>query len=229
MTPTAPTPAPPRPRRSRWRSPWLWLILLALLLLLGGGAAVWQAAAGANGGAATPAPTPAPLTVRGRLVPVQQARIGTLAGGVVARLTVRPGDRVSEGQEIARLRGPAGTPEVVTAPWSGTILSVPASLGDTIMAGGEIAALGDLSRLQVETTDVDEFIINQVRREQRVTVLVDALDRREVPGFVATVALQPVATAAGDEHYPVTIALLEQPAGLRPGMSVRVIVPESTE
>jgi hypothetical protein len=27
----------------------------------------------------------------------------------------------------------------------------------------------------------------------------------------------------------VTIALLEQPAGLRPGMSVRVIVPESTE
>lgn len=214
------------PARSTPRRPRRALLLLAGLLVLAAGAGLRLA----PGTPETPTPpTPAvrpALTARGRVQPAQQARIGTLAGGVVTRLAVAPGDHVAEGQEVARVRLASGASEVLTAPWSGTITTVPANLGDTVTPGSLIATLGDLSRLRVETTDVDEFIISQVRAGGRVLVAVDALDRRELPGYVATVALQPTTAATGDEHYPVTIELLDADPGLRPGMSVRITFQE---
>ena len=90
------------------------------------------------------------------------ARIATLTGGVVTSLPVRPGQWVGEQQEIARIRLPGGALEVLTAPWPGAVTGVQVNLGDTVLPGAIIATLGDLGRLQVETTDVDEFIIRHV-------------------------------------------------------------------
>src|SRR5689334_21556593 len=82
-----------------------------------------------------PADTPAAkLVARGQVRPVAQARVGTLAGGTVTRLAVAVGDGVEEEQEIARVRGPNGI-EVLTAPWRGTITTVPAHWGDTVLPG----------------------------------------------------------------------------------------------
>ncbi|MBI2322532.1 MAG: HlyD family efflux transporter periplasmic adaptor subunit, partial [Chloroflexi bacterium] len=134
---------------------------------------------------------------------------------------VEVGEAVREQQEIARVRGPGGT-EVLVAPWDGTITSLPVQVGDTVLPGALIATVGDLSRLQVETTDVDEFIIAYVRRGQAVTLSVDALDGRLLRGRVRSVALEPQRSAEGDEHYPVVIDLAEIPVELRPGMTVRV-------
>ena len=209
---------PEHRRRSR-----RWLLIAAVLLLLAGGLGLRLATAGPPPEPpAMPTATAPKLTARGRVQPAAQARIGTLAGGVVMRLAVAAGDQVVEGQEVARVRGAGGAPDVLTAPWSGTITSVPVNLGDTVTPGATVATLGDLSRLRVETTDVDEFLIGRVRPGGRVTILVDALDRRELPGYVATVALQAQTTTAGDDYYPVVIDLLEPAADLRPGMSVRV-------
>ena len=61
-----------------------------------------------------------------------------------------------------------------------------------------------------------------MRPGQRVVVLVDALRERELAGTVRTTALEPRLTATGDEHYPVTIELLDAPPDVRPGMTVRV-------
>jgi multidrug efflux pump subunit AcrA (membrane-fusion protein) len=201
--------------------PVLWLALLAAGLLL-----LAVAAQLGVGPRAAPVPADGPsaatrLVARGQVRPVSYARIATLAGGTVIRLTVEVGDQVGEEQEIARVRGAQGT-EVVTAPWAGTVTSLPVHFGDTVLPGATIATVGDLSRLRIETSDVDEFLIAHVRRGQWVRLTVDALDDYPLQGYVRSVALHQETTALGDEHYPVVIELAESVAALRPGMTVRV-------
>ena len=125
-----------------------------------------------------PAPTPAAqptrtgelrLTARGRVAPVQQARIGTISGGVITSLSTQVGAAVGEQQEIARVRGATDT-EVLVAPWRGVVTGIPVNNGDTVVPGTTLVTIADLSRLQVETTDVDEFIISGIRPGQTVTM-----------------------------------------------------------
>jgi hypothetical protein len=40
------------------------------------------------------------------------------------------------------------------------------------------------------------------------------------------VAFEPELDESGDEHYPVIVDLPTQPAGLRPGMNVRIYLAE---
>jgi biotin carboxyl carrier protein len=182
--------------------------------------------------AASPAsPAPQPASSSGRLIahgvvaPVSQARVGTLGGGVLLGLSVSIGDRVEASSELARVRGAAEV-EVLTAPFAGTVTGLLAHTGDTLVPGAGVVMVADLRRLQVETNDVDEFLIGRVQPGQSVTLQIEALDRRELTGRVRTVALQPQATSGGDQHYPVTIDPGGIPPDLRPGMSVRVIFPD---
>lgn len=233
VTRSAPPPAPPalslppvadppvrKPRRRR-----RWLAVAGLLVVaLGAGLLL----------AHPPTPPPAApaavtaatkLTARGQVRPVGQARVGTLNGGTLAQLLVEVGQPVAPEQEIARVRGPNGT-EVVTAPWRGNVMSLPAHLGDTLLPGAAIATVGDMARLQVETTDLDEFLIARVARGTYVTLTVDALDSRQLGGVVRSVTLEPQTTATGDDFYPVVIDLSEQPPDLRVGMTVRITLDE---
>jgi biotin carboxyl carrier protein len=193
----------------------------AAVFVLGAGAAVWRQTAGAPPPPA-PAPTPGPrYEARGVVRPIAQARIGSAAGGVVSGLTAREGDALIARQEIARVSGPNGT-EILVAPWAGTVTGVLVARGDTVAPGATVATLADLSRLRVETTDVDEYLIAQIHRGQPVTVRVDALDQRTVQGFVRSAALEPQTGAAGVQQYPVVVDLAELPDGLRSGMTVRL-------
>jgi multidrug efflux pump subunit AcrA (membrane-fusion protein) len=193
---------------------------LALLLI------VALIAAQLLGGAAPPTATPTAtaavkLMARGRLQPVAKARVSTLGGGVVTRLAVVAGETVADRQELARIRLNE-TVEVLTAPWAGTITSLPVNQGDTVLAGTLIATIGDLSRLQVETTDVDEYLIGRLRLGQPASLTIDALDRLVVRGYVQQIGLVLQSSGTSDEHYPVVIALAEAAPGLRPGMTVRI-------
>jgi multidrug efflux pump subunit AcrA (membrane-fusion protein) len=172
-----------------------------------------------SGAPATPTPI-ARYVARGQVQPVVHARVGTIAGGVIQELRVEVGDLVTEQQQIARVVSPTST-ELIVAPLSGTVMSTAVHRGDTVLPGTTLLTVGDASRLQVETTDLDEFVIASVYRGQDVWVLVEALDR-ELPGRVRTAAIEPSRSPEGDDHYPVTIELLELPAELRPGMNVRI-------
>jgi multidrug efflux pump subunit AcrA (membrane-fusion protein) len=220
----APFPAVRSVGQARRRS-WPWPIL-GLVVVLGAvvGLAYVQRIGPFQSPAAPPpvaAPVPRKLLARGEVRPIGEARVGTLDSGIVHSLSVRVGDSVAEQQEIARIKTVDST-EVLTAPWRGTVISVPVHLGDTVVPGALIAVVGDLRVLQVETNDVDEYLIAAIYPGQPVTVSVDALDRRELRGYVRTVSLYVLENEDGDDHYPVEIDLVGSTAILRPGMSVRV-------
>jgi multidrug efflux pump subunit AcrA (membrane-fusion protein) len=209
-------PARPWPRRTLWVA--LAGALLGLLVVAGVArvATTQQEVIGEAPSAASK------LISRGQVRPVAQAKVGTLAGGRVLQLGVQIGDAVLGESELARVRGPDGTVEVLTAPWGGRVTGLPVHEGDTVMPGTTVVTIGDLSQLQIETTEVDEFLIPYVYPGQIVRLTVDALDRRELQARVRTVTLEPQTTASGDEHYPVILDLVGPVPGLRPGMTVRV-------
>ncbi|MBI3966940.1 MAG: HlyD family efflux transporter periplasmic adaptor subunit [Chloroflexi bacterium] len=207
-----------RPRRRSIGTVLLFLLVGAVLVI---GGLTLRSGLGAPTPVLPPPVAALKLTARGQVEPVSHAKVGTLSGGVVASLAVQTGAQVDEQQEIARIRGPNGT-EVLTAPWRGTITSVPVHLGDTVLAGTVVVTVGDLTRLRIETTDVDEFLIAHVRRGQLVRATVDALDQVEIVGRVSSAALRLQTSSGGDEHYPVVIDIVGTPMNLVPGMTVRL-------
>jgi len=178
--------------------------------------------------AAPPAPATlaAPLIAHGQILPARQARVGTQGGGVVQQLTVRPGDEVAGQAPVAWMLGPSGT-EIVTAPYGGTVTNVLIHAGDTLMPGATIVVVADLHVLQVETNDVDEFLVAKTGVGQRVQISVDALDNVVLTGVVSNVALLPQMTATGTAAYPVVVSVGGFPPDVRPGMSVRVTIPDT--
>lgn len=216
---------PPTKRRSRGRRR---MLLWAAAALICVGIVAWSAVA-----LTTPAPkalptaTPQPPTAHGVVEPVARASIATMSGGVVGQLPVQVGQVVEPQQEVAQVTA-QGAAELLVAPWRGTVTGVDVHVGDTLMPGTVVATIGDLSRYQVETTDVDEYLIAQIRPNQAVTVTVEALDGLELRGFVKSVALQQQQSASGATNYPVVIDLGGPNPNLRPGMTVRIRFPDQS-
>ncbi|MGA2819549.1 MAG: efflux RND transporter periplasmic adaptor subunit [Anaerolineales bacterium] len=106
------------------------------------------------------------------------------------------------------------------APFSGTVTAVNVVVGENAAPGEILIGLTDVSRLHVETTDLSEREVPQVRIGQTVTVVLKDLNQY-VTGRVS--AISPLAsTLGGDVVYKATIDLDTQPDALRAGMSVDV-------
>ena len=80
--------------------------------------------------------------------------------------------------------------------------------------------LSDLNNLHIETTDLSELDVVNVKNGQPVTVMIKALNT-SVPGKVLDIATE-ADKLGGDVVYKTTITLNEAPAGLRAGMSADV-------
>jgi multidrug resistance efflux pump len=226
----APLPMPPALKRPRpwWRRRRTLLAVAALLAIgvLAVGFAVrpgQPVAPSAEQPAAAAAPR---LMARGLVRPLAQARVGTVNGGVLDRLSVNVGDKVPAATELAVVRPRSDAPvEVLTAPFDGTVLALPASVGDTLAPGATVAVVGDVRRLQVETTDLDEFLVSRVAPGGRVTLTIPALDNRQLRGIVRSVALRPEPGAGSTESdtYPTVVDITDAiPPDLRVGMRVRL-------
>ena len=108
----------------------------------------------------------------------------------------------------------------LVAPISGTVITVNGIAGEIASPGVVFIIISDVSKLQVETTDLSERDVPTVKVGQSVTVTVKALGQN-VTGHV--VLISPVSTTlGGDVVYKTTIDLDTIPAGLRAGMSVDV-------
>lgn len=109
---------------------------------------------------------------------------------------------------------------ILVAPFDGTIVSLDIAPAETVVPGGKVIVLGDLSSYKIETTDLSERDITRVQIGQPVTVFIDALGE-EFTGKVTDVA-RISSTLGGDVVFKVTIELDDQPEGLLWGMSADV-------
>lgn len=108
----------------------------------------------------------------------------------------------------------------LVAPFSGMIVTVDISSGETVVPGRVVIMMGDLSRFQVETTDLSERDVPHVQIGQNANVFIEALNQ-EFSGKVTEIS-RVSSTVGGDVVFQVTIELDQQPRGLLWGMSADV-------
>lgn len=106
------------------------------------------------------------------------------------------------------------------APFDGVVGKLTVHSGEWVLPGQTILALADLSRLRVETTDLSERDVMNVKPGQKVSVFVKALGIA-ITGRVSEIS--PLAdTLGGDVVYKTILDLDNLPGDLRAGMSVDV-------
>jgi len=109
------------------------------------------------------------------------------------------------------------------APFDGTITSViHAQPTEMIPTGTAILTLADLSQLQVETTDLDEWGVANITLNQTVDLLVPGLANRSLLGRLVFVSSEPTITSSGAVFYKAIVALEEKEPNLRWGMTVQL-------
>jgi len=108
------------------------------------------------------------------------------------------------------------------APFQGTITSTRAQPAGMIPAGTTVLTLADLSQLQVETTDLDEWGAANVAINQGVDLLIPGLANRSLRGHVIFVSREPTITPSGAVFYKAVVALDEGESDLRWGMTVQL-------
>jgi RND family efflux transporter MFP subunit len=126
-------------------------------------------------------------------------------------------DRAEAAVDIARAQLAQAT---LTAPFAGTVAKVDIAPAEYANPGQVVVVMGDLSKFQIETTDLSERDVPFVQIGQKATVYIEALDR-EFNGTVVEIA-HVSNTVGGDVVYTVTIGFNEQPEGLLWGMSADV-------
>ncbi|MBI1299495.1 HlyD family efflux transporter periplasmic adaptor subunit [bacterium] len=110
---------------------------------------------------------------------------------------------------------------VLVAPFAGTVLSVASSQGSRITSSSAILRLANLSQLQV-VAGVDETMIRQVQKGQRVSLTFDALPGQQFSGEVLSVPLQ--GRLQGDVmvySVPISISGVDE-LNLKVGMTANV-------
>jgi multidrug efflux pump subunit AcrA (membrane-fusion protein) len=108
----------------------------------------------------------------------------------------------------------------LVAPFDGTIVSVDIGPSETVTPGKIVIMLGDLLGFKIETTDLSERDVPNVKVGGSATVFIKALGQ-EFTGKVTDID-RVSSTLGGDVVYKVTIELDEQPQGLLWGMSANV-------
>jgi len=106
---------------------------------------------------------------------------------------------------------------VLTAPFSGTVLSISARVGDLVGAATPVLILGNLDSFHVDTT-IDETDIGRVMLGQDATIALDAFPDVTIPGRVSRMDMVGKAVQ-GVVTYGVEVELSGTQAAMRPAMT----------
>jgi len=121
--------------------------------------------------------------------------------------------------DLAQINLAEGT---LTAPADGIVASVSAAPGEFVSSDQAAITIATLNNLQLETTDLSERDIPNVKIGSPVSISLDSLNQT-FTGKV--VSISPIADiVGGDVVYKVTIAFDEQAKGLRWGMTAEVTI-----
>ena len=109
----------------------------------------------------------------------------------------------------------------IVAPFSGQIADLSAHVGEWVAADQPVVVLADLSQWEIQTDDLTELEIPNVRQGQKVTIRLDALPGVELKGVVDAIKGL-YEEKRGDVTYTTTILLDQADSRLRWGMTVSV-------
>ena len=108
------------------------------------------------------------------------------------------------------------------APFSGIVTDVNVTVGELLGPEKFAAQIADFSAWYIETTDLNELEVVNVREGQRVEIRPDALQDVTLQGVVESIGLV-YRIHGGDVLYKVKIKLSDSAPSLRWGMTVEVV------
>ena len=111
---------------------------------------------------------------------------------------------------------------VITAPFSGVVADVNVKAGEQVTADTRAISLADYSEWFVETTDVTELEVVNLRVGQTVTLLPDALPDLELTGTITEIS-NAFTQQGGDILYTVRIRVDGSDPSLKWGMTIETI------
>jgi RND family efflux transporter MFP subunit len=168
------------------------------------------------------------VMVNGDVLAASQVSIYPNMAGKLTQMHFRIGDRVSRGQVVAAVDpsrpGEEYSESPVFSTINGTVLSVPANLGDTVGLSTVVYVIGDLANLVVETF-VPERFSNAAQRGLGALISLEAL-----PGetFLATVnEVSPVLDPAS-RTLRIRLRFNERDSRIRAGMFATVSLVTNT-
>jgi multidrug resistance efflux pump len=109
----------------------------------------------------------------------------------------------------------------VTAPFDGIVADLPAKLGNSINAGQSAVTIADFSHWIVNTTDLTEIDVVELKEDDPVVVTLDALPGVELKGSISSIG-QTYSENQGDVVYEVTVMLTDTDPAMRWGMTAEV-------
>jgi multidrug efflux pump subunit AcrA (membrane-fusion protein) len=156
----------------------------------------------------------------GQLAQAEAQRDRLKAGATKEEIAVLEA-QVAQAEAALAQAESALTEATLVAPFAGTVGAVHPREAEVIAPGAPVLALGDVSTLRVETTDLEEIDVARVAVDQEVSVTFDALPERLFNGQVTRVS--PMAEpGAGGVHYTAVIELDEIDSAIRWGMTAFV-------
>jgi multidrug efflux pump subunit AcrA (membrane-fusion protein) len=118
------------------------------------------------------------IVINGDVLAVNQVSIFPTMAGKITRVLYQVGDRVNRGATVAMVDpsrpGQVYSESPVISTISGTVLSVPVLVGDTVSTSTAIMVVGDLSALMIETF-VPERFSNAAQRGLGAEIFLEAL------------------------------------------------------
>lgn len=131
--------------------------------------------------------------------------------------------------ESARLRVTRAQADLdaatLVAPFGGTVVALHLKPQDWAGAGTPALTLADLSTLQIETTDLDEWSAAKIHVGSEASIVFNAFDDKTLTGHVTALDLRGETLPAGDVVYRAVIELDAPDPDIRWGMTVRVSIP----
>jgi len=111
----------------------------------------------------------------------------------------------------------------LTAPFAGIVVAIEPNVGETVAVGTPVVRVADTSNFQVETTDLTEINVVNVKEGDAATITLDAIPDLELTGKVASIKGFGE-NKQGDIVYTIVVKLDKQDPRLRWNMTAKVTI-----
>lgn len=109
------------------------------------------------------------------------------------------------------------------APFAGTVVAIEPKVGETVTMGTPVIRIADTSNFQVETTDLTEINVVNVKEGDPAMITLDAIPELELTGKVASIKGFGE-NKQGDIVYTIVVKLDKQDPRLRWNMTAKVTI-----